>query len=117
MPGKEAAKYDPSVIQEFARRLYDKADNLVFAWAGRLGVLGFILGTAGAAGLGMGGGSITVGFVCGVVAGVVGASLGREKGFELRLRAQEALCLLQTEINTRSLVDAENVAHVPSQAV
>lgn len=96
-----SAQYNPAVIQEFADRLYSQAKNLVWTWGIRLAVLGFIVGTAGAAAVSRDGATMAPGAIVGLVGALMGAAYGREKGFELRLRAQEALCLLQTEINTR----------------
>jgi hypothetical protein len=82
---------------------YKEADWLVASWALRLFVLGAIVGY----GLGHNyGGGGRAALIVGLLGGLFGASYGRGKGFELRLRAQEALCLFQTEVNTRAAVSA-----------
>lgn len=95
-----AVKYDPAVIVESAERLYGQAGQLIFTWA---------VGT----GLVSGGAAFLVARVIykevdpldpvfvGVMGALLGAAVGRAKGLLLRLRAQEALCQLQVEINTR----------------
>lgn len=100
-----AVKYEPAVIQESAERLYREAGRLVFAWAFRLGFLGAIAGGVGLSMAKMSG--LTGAVVVGLVGALMGASYGREKGFELRLRAQEALCQLQVELNTRPAAMAQ----------
>lgn len=91
--------YDPEIIITFAYRLYSRADSLVVSWALRMGVLGVIAGAA--VGFQVKSLGIIPALVLGLIGGLLGASYGREKGFELRLTAQQALCQLQTEINTR----------------
>lgn len=90
--------YDPSIIEEFADKLYSRAASLVATCL----VLGLIIGATA-------GGLIGVlfqqsGFSAFVGAGIIGAlayQLGREHAFALRLQAQTALCQMRIEANTR----------------
>ena len=99
-----AQAYDPSIIGEFAVGLYKQADRMMISWGIRLalagGVIGFLAGAIPTRTLD--GGAIP-GVLVALLGAMLGGAYGREKAFELRLRAQEALCLLQTEINTRPI--------------
>lgn len=91
-------KYDASIIQQFADRLYKKANSIVanFTVIGILFGLGIGFGFDKAYGLG------NVGLVAGVVLGaVIGYAMGQERAFALKLQAQVALCQVQIEQNTR----------------
>lgn len=89
-----AAKYDPSVIQEFADRLYQKANGIIRNYT-ILGVI--LLGFAGLASS-----EPIFGVIGSVVGGVIGYAIGKEKAFSYKLQAQTALCQVQVEINSRS---------------
>ena len=101
--------YDPTLIHEFAERLYKRARGVVVSY----GVLGFVLGGIGGFALGIGvsgprgSGAMMMAVVVGIVGLAVGVVAGIEKAFWLKLEAQRALCQLQTEINTR---------HAPGQS-
>lgn len=86
--------YDPVVIQEFAERLYSKANNIIRSYT-ISGVL--LLGFAGL---------LTqepiVGLIGAVLGGFVGYSMGKEKAFAYKLQAQTALCQVQIEINSQN---------------
>lgn len=98
-------KFDPAIIETFARRLYSQAARIVF----RYGTLYALLGSAvsalvfyympAAASRGIGPWLI---FVIVIVFALIGVSIGNEKAFDLRLRAQIALCQVQIERNTRA---------------
>jgi hypothetical protein len=96
-------QYDPAVIREFAKALYDEADALSF----RAGVRGFLLGGALAGGMSLVGfHDQTAAFVGGIVGGAVGYVIGvggaAAQAFSLRLQAQMALCQVEIERNTGS---------------
>ena len=97
----QPVQYQPAVIAEFASKLYSEASSLVIKWALMLGVVGAVIGGFVSAGKGGGG---MVPLIAGLVGALFGASYGREKGFTLRLQAQQALCQLQIEQNTRPKV-------------
>lgn len=86
-------QYDPSVIQEFADRLYSKAGSIIRSYT----ILGIIL--LGFAGLATG--NPILGAVGAVIGGIIGYSMGKEKAFAHKLQAQTALCQVQTEVNSR----------------
>jgi hypothetical protein len=115
------ANYEPQILEEFADRLYKQAAEIISqAVVGGI-VGGLLVGALFGAGAGVGllvleqapgvsgdtpsmvlaGGAI--GFcLLAVVGGVIGYFTGKEKSFELRLKAQQALCQLQIEKNTRT---------------
>ncbi len=97
------AKYDPAVIQKFADRLYFQANTIIVVWT----ILGAIVGAAV-------GGTTVSGFlrvadpmVCvgitAVVMAIVGCLIGQTRAFHLKFMAQQMLCLMQIETNTRYL--------------
>jgi hypothetical protein len=94
--------YDPAVIQQNAERLLRQAASISISYA----IRGLLLGGAvvGFAFLFVGKGHVGLPeiFIGAAIGLGVGFSIGREKGFQLRLQAQTALCYLQIEANTRS---------------
>ena len=86
-------KYDPAVIEEFATRLYKKANSIIATYT----VLGILL-------LGFGGfltQQLIFALIGAVIGGVIGYSMGRERAFAYKLQAQTALCQKQIESNLR----------------
>jgi hypothetical protein len=103
LPAHTGIQYDPAVIRDFAKALYDEADALSF----RAGVKGFLLGGALAGGMSLiGFHDQTAAFVGGLVGGAVGYAIGvggaAAQAFSLRLQAQMALCQVEIERNTRN---------------
>lgn len=96
-------KYDPSVIQEMADQLYAQARTMV-AQSVLLGLL-FGSATGGVVALFLSelGPEVGVGLVVTFAAlcAALGASSARSKTLSLRLQAQELLCQVQIEVNTR----------------
>jgi uncharacterized membrane-anchored protein YhcB (DUF1043 family) len=102
---RKAVKYDSALIYEFAARLYAQAGRVVFLYA----LMGLLVGTV-AGGLvaqttisgldtrGQRQSTLLTGMIIGGVAGVL---LARERAFQLRLKAQLALCDVAIEENTR----------------
>ena len=86
--------YEPQLIQQFADKLYSQASRVMLAYAGAGALGGFGLGSIHNA---------MTGFVCLALGGLVGLSLGSSRAFVLKLQAQQALCQLQTEVNTRQV--------------
>jgi hypothetical protein len=99
---KETVSYDPEVIQEFARRLYQRARTITLMYA----LVGLLVGFAVAlAVLALTQhGKLENNGVMGIAA-IVGALFGyfagTEKAFKLRLEAQQALCQIEIEKNSR----------------
>jgi hypothetical protein len=90
-------RYDPSVIQEFAEKLYRKANSIIVV-ATLLGI--FIGAGLGALGIGLRTNS-TVNLILVIAGGLIGFTVGRERAFTLKLNAQTSLCQVQIEQNTR----------------
>ena len=90
-------QYDRAVIQEFAEKLYKKANSIIASYT----IVGLLLGGVGGYFLGdsMGGGMTTTAIVAVVVA-LIGFAIGREKAFLLKLQAQTAMCQMKIEQNT-----------------
>lgn len=101
--------YDPKVIEEFASKLYARAESIVVSTTVLGGLLGLLVG-------------LIAGFVLGAelrldpmivvvavivsVAGfaVIGYMRGTERAFALRLQAQQALCQVEIERHVRVAV-------------
>ena len=96
---EDHVKYEVHQIQKFAERLYAEADRVVMQSSVVTTMVGAIAGYVIAALTRV----QTVGFVlvCAVIAAGMGYVRGREKAFTLQLQAQQALCLMHTERNTR----------------
>jgi hypothetical protein len=94
--------YNPEMIEKFASRLYARARGIVLV----CGLVGFFLGAAAFAALafivprwGL------VGFVPFVFSTGIGIAYGIEKAFLLKVQAQQMLCQLAIEQNTRPIVE------------
>jgi hypothetical protein len=110
---EDHVKYDFQLIQKFADKLYAEADRAVMQSTVVATMVGALAGYVIAAVTRV----PTVGFVlvCAVVAGGMGYVRGREKAFTLRWQAQQALCLMHTERNTRFI--AVSVSRRSGEAV
>jgi hypothetical protein len=115
------ATYEPQILEEFADRLYKQAAEMI-SQAVVGGILGgLIVGVLVGAGVGVAltalnhtpvasgdipsivwSGGVVAGCLFAILGGVIGYFTGKEKAFELRLKAQQALCQLQIEKNTRA---------------
>ena len=102
------AHYDPSVLREYAEKLYGQARWIALTtactWALVSAALGWVVGTI--AGnlerVGVTGDAASTLAGLGAVLGfVVGTAVGIRRGFNLRLDAQRTLCQVQIEENTR----------------
>ncbi|WP_437596869.1 hypothetical protein WMF28_30270 [Sorangium sp. So ce590] len=100
-------QYDPQIIQQFAASLYRQANSIVATYALLFGLLGTAVGAPAGAFL-LGNRSsweifAAVGaVVLGGFVGLLGALMGQQRAFALKLQAQQALCQLQIEANTRA---------------
>jgi hypothetical protein len=114
-----AIQYDPSVLEEYADRLYNRANRVVVLCA----ALGFLGGVVAATILAAvvvwrspraepPGGWLLLSLPVGLA---LGWAYGRDKTFQLRLEAQRTLCQLQIEHNTRGRVSAAGAT--PTQAL
>ena len=102
-----STQYDPSVLQQYADDLYRQAKWIIFGTALRYFLAALVLSIAcGAAlmyaqpGLANGAGVwiMAIFSAIGIAAGV---DAGKKKAFELKLKAQQILCQVQIEENTR----------------
>ena len=104
MAAKNTPTYDSSVMQEFARRLYRKANSVVltsifFGILAGLIASGFIAFELKAP-------TDMAGWIAGVTAfifALAGYSIGMQKAFKYKLEAQHALCQVAIEENTKAL--------------
>ena len=103
------AEYDSEIIEEYARKLYDRAgwmivtSSFVYAGAAFLVVLAWIklVEYAGAGRVAQVESPVTWYVLAAAVGALIGALRGNSKSFNRKLEAQRALCLLQIERNTR----------------
>lgn len=96
--------YDPSVIADFAQRLYDRAETAVGLYTIGGAVIGLALG--GALGIVWGINTIGAALIGTAVLGYLGYMAGSGRAFRLKLEAQTALCQVEIERNTREAKDA-----------
>ncbi|MFI4920306.1 MAG: hypothetical protein ACHQAZ_01540 [Gammaproteobacteria bacterium] len=90
-------EYDKKIIEQFADKLYKRANSTIITYA-FLGVLvGLFLGLA-AFGVTKSGLLFLLSLV---VSGFIGYAIGSDKAFNLKFQAQSALCLAEIETNTR----------------
>lgn len=101
--------YDASVIEEFAEALYAQAKWIVVRYCAMGAVIGLAIGYGFAGAARLRGAEAVVGGLVGAAGLVLGYSAGRARAFFLRLQAQQALCEVQIEKNTRGPV-AEQAA-------
>lgn len=96
----KSVKYNPEIILQFANKLYQEADSIIFrsviAWS-LGGVLPAIITYYFANRSRIA--SLLLILVIPMV--LIGYRLGKEKGTELRLKAQMALCQVEIEKNSR----------------
>jgi hypothetical protein len=93
-----AVQYDPKVIAQHAEALYRRAARIVFTY----GFVGLLVG-ASALGAAASRSSSTGMFVMvgALVGALFGAAIGRGRAFVYQLQAQQALCQVEIESNTR----------------
>ncbi|WP_157837007.1 hypothetical protein [Geminisphaera colitermitum] len=92
--------YNPDVIQSFANKLYTQAKQLFLSYA--LG--GILVGLLGGYFLGRvtsPGNELLIAMVCAILLCFISLSSARAKAFALKLQAQQALCQIAIEKNTR----------------
>lgn len=106
--------YDPSIIQEFARRLLKQAASAVLSSV----ILGLMLGAGLGAGVAADAPESSPSLlVSAIVFGLLGWKLGRDRAFTLRLQAQTALCQMQIELNTRISAHASQRLGQPETSI
>ncbi len=103
--------YDPKIIREFANTLYERANTIILVHT----IISALVGAAMGGALKGGGGAI-IGLILG---GALGCYLGVQKAFALKLQAQTALCQVQIEENTRTVLksaQSDSTSSLPSVA-
>lgn len=90
--------YDPTVLQEYAERLYTQARGITAKYALGFGLLCAAIGAAVSRALDI----PPLTLWLGIVGAVLGSLVGQSKGFQYRLQAQTVLCQVQIEANTRA---------------
>ena len=97
--GGTMAQYDPIIVTKFADRLYSRAAAIIALY----GFAGAVFGAgAGVALFSTMRWSVAVGGFFGMLVGLFfGAAIGEDRASLLKLQAQQALCQLQIEWNTR----------------
>jgi hypothetical protein len=111
--GAMAVTYDANVIVTFAERLYRRAAIVVIVYT----LFGAVFGALVVKGISyeMHSNSTTDGaIVAAAIIAVLGGLLGNERAFTLRLLAQQALCQVQIERNTRAAAAASSAGAASS---
>ncbi|MFN8487767.1 MAG: zinc ribbon domain-containing protein [Caldilineaceae bacterium] len=90
------ARYDASIITEFAQRLYDQANLVLLLFT----IGGIVIGGGGGALLSPG-----IALIGALILGLIGYFIGQTRAFQLKLQAQMALCQVAIEENTRKLAE------------
>jgi hypothetical protein len=96
--------YDENVIVTFAERLYRRAASMTAAYALLGAMVGALAGVIIVIATRTPELIKAVATLLGVVSAVIGGIVGSERAFALRLLAQQALCQVQIERNTRTVV-------------
>lgn len=89
--------YDPEIIQQFAQRLYRKAERIELLYSSIGGVI-FAFVSSLSDSVRYDGWPILVAAGVGIF---IGHSIGSSSGLRYRIEAQQALCFAQIEKNTR----------------
>ena len=88
--------YDPKLVYEFADRFYRRAGHVVVSSV----VVGLLAGILVGRLLTEAFGGYT--WAIAAVAGLIGYAAGSQRAFALKLQAQQALCQVKIEENTRA---------------
>lgn len=99
-------RYDPSIIEKYARRMHRHADLVVFAWS----MIGLFIGGGVCVPLAALSSPLAAQWPFFAVGGLLlGLLSGRSRALELRLKAEMALCQMNIELNTRATALASGV--------
>lgn len=90
-------EYDKKVIEQFAEKLYKRANSTIISYAFLGLLIGLFMGLAVFATTKHG----LYSLLSFSVITFIGYTIGSDKAFNLKFQAQEALCLAQIETNTR----------------
>jgi hypothetical protein len=104
-----STEYNPTVLQDYADKLYSQAAFLAFKYGFVFAVFTFVASTLSLAAVQDShrlrfnfDEVLTYAALLAVGGYVLGFLIGKQKGFMLRLEAQRALCQMQIEANTRT---------------
>ncbi len=104
LPQQPKTVYNPNVLQAYADELYDKANSVIVnctvAWGFIGGLSGYGVATVAHFDLLTCIGSTTA------ILGYLGYTIGEERAFKYKFEAQELLCQMQVEKNTRAILTA-----------
>ena len=101
-------QYDSSILQRFADELYRQSKWIIFGTALRYCLVIFLLAFVACFALGiqqpqfaLSNDGLVVACIVSLIGIPIGIEAGRKKAFELKLKAQQILCQVQIEANTR----------------
>ena len=102
-----STQYDPSVLRQYADDLYMQAKWIIFGTALRYFLVALLLSIACLAALfyaqpAANEAALWIMGIFSVIGIAAGVDAGKKKAFELKLKAQQILCQVQIEENTRS---------------
>ena len=92
-----AIKYKPAIIQQFAEKLYEQAGIVLVIYT----LIGVVSGAATGSLFSLYRTKTLYVLIGAAVGGLLGYVLGQYRAFMLRLQAQQALCQMKIEENTR----------------
>jgi len=92
--------YDPKVIQEYADGLYRQAQSVVTCYF-FIGIFASLIVFAKISDLLKGDFDFLIVAIGVFIGGVIGLFTGKNRAFEMKLRAQQALCQVKIQGNTQ----------------
>lgn len=101
MLGSRQVNYEPHIINQFASKLYSKAQMVIVQWFCIGGFVGIPVGIVGSQFLKSYLPPLVTVFLVSAIGGAIGAAIGTEKAFWYKLQAQLALCQMKIEENIR----------------
>lgn len=98
--------YDPTMIQQFADKMYFQARVVICLYA----LVGAAAGCVGLAAAASEPKRIPFAAAGAVIGGILGYFAAQPRAFQLRLLAQTALCQMKIEANTRARLETARLA-------
>ncbi|MEW5894493.1 MAG: hypothetical protein AB1650_01875 [Candidatus Omnitrophota bacterium] len=96
-------KYDPKVIQDYAEGLYNQSKSVTTCYF-FIGIFAAIIVFGEIASLLMGGFDFLIVAIGVFIGGVLGIFAGKNRAFEIKLAAQQALCQIEIEASMKQAV-------------
>ncbi|HLJ28500.1 MAG TPA: hypothetical protein VKY85_17445 [Candidatus Angelobacter sp.] len=112
----QSVQYDPSVLQFHAAELYRRAKWIAWGTALRYGAAAFLIGIAVSIILGReqvfadSSTSTLIVAVIALVGSLIGFDVGTGRAFRFKLQAQQILCQVKIELNTRAASEVKGIA-------